>query len=679
MIKLNRALLFSVITVILTLLFIFSVSASDEGQEFVKPKITVENYTVYITDADTVSNIRFVLGEYTTSSDIKNAQGCVSLSNTVIEANTVDGVFEYEMPNGGIYSFWLKTKSGKQYVYSPVDVTVMTPEVSVNGVTVTARNFYGIRDLFIAKGHHTSYPEIKANGYVVSITKNKLAYLKSYSYTLKDEGDYTVYMRFSDGSEWYDHINIDCINPTFSPDGLQLTVGNLEGVKVIRTAYGEYSAISAIKKSDSQRGFTSKGVLKNVDEYTIQYRKEGKITVVVQYENGYYEFFWHNIEKKVSSYSLEDNTVTFGDLEGLNVLRYAKGEYSSAYEIKNANGSKYLKSDSVTDSEVSITLDPGTYTFCVQYHDQSQNIYVIKIPAIYTQNYSFTDSNGKNVHMPYWLYTPYDAKEGMPLILVLHSAHVKYKSELSDEENLTNLVTYEKDDFPKFFYNGEFGEIPAYIVMPQTSSSSLGWASRGKDIAELVGYCEREYGIDTENVSVIGYSLGGTGAVELAAEYPGLFKNVISVAGGLDGVTNNIRPFTGGQRIQLSDTLYPELRVLNANSNGYEKNYMKYLYESNINKLKYLAQSEAEIKAAQDFMYDRLDAVSKSFKNSSSRLWTIVGSLDAEVEYTVHEILCGYIGSGNSKCDVLQDFSHSKTLSACLENKNEIIDFLLKR
>ncbi|MBR6514585.1 MAG: hypothetical protein IKT46_07110, partial [Clostridia bacterium] len=38
----------------------------------------------------------------------------------------------------------------------------------------------------------------------------------------------------------------------FSADGLQLTVSNLDNVKVIRTAYGEHKTVSAIKKAKAQ-------------------------------------------------------------------------------------------------------------------------------------------------------------------------------------------------------------------------------------------------------------------------------------------------------------------------------------------------------------------------------------------------------------------------------------------
>jgi hypothetical protein len=46
------------------------------------------------------------------------------------------------------------------------------------------------------------------------------------------------------------------------------------------------------------------------------------------------------------------------------------------------------------------------------------------------------------------------------------------------------------DDFPKFIYDGKFGDIPAYIVMPQTSGASQGWARRGAEVVNLVTACK---------------------------------------------------------------------------------------------------------------------------------------------------------------------------------------------
>lgn len=673
-------LLMLVIGLILPMLMV-SCSAAGEGADVSvsDPMLTTENYTVYITGADSLSYVRFALGAYASSSEIKKAPDCVTLNSAVIRANTTDSVLAYEMPAGGVYSFWIKCTDGREKIFTSVDMTVMTPSVTTDGVNITVSNFYGVSDLFIAKGSWSSYQEIKNNGYIARFTSNKLAALKSYTYTVKEEGDYTVLVRFSD-RVWYDNFTIDCVNPVFSPNGLQLTVGNLEGVKCIRTAYGEYSTISAIKKADTHRAFTSKGVLNNVDKYTVQYREPGKVTAVVQYNNGYYEFFVFDAVNKTPTCVQKDNSVTFGDLEGLKLIRYAPGEHSSSADIKNAEGSKVIKASEITESFVTVTLDAGVYTFCVQYEDESYNYFLITVageqnsPAIFTKELAYTDAKGNEVtSLPYWLYTPANAKAGMPLIVVLHSAHVKAKDTMTAEENLDNMVS-SADDLPKFIYDGVFGDIPAYIVMPQTSGASLGWAQRGAEIKGLVEHCKREYGIDADSIGIMGYSLGGTGAIELACAYPELFSNVLSVAGGIDGVTNHFRPYIQGQgRLQLSDSLYPLLRVVN-DKGTYEKNYMKYLYAAEGNK--YKAEGDAAVSAI-SFAEERIAKLAEALRSAGTDVWLIAGSLDAEVKPEVSAQLCDAIASDKAKCDTLAGYSHAKALTHCLTVKEQIIDFIV--
>jgi len=164
-----------------------------------------------------------------------------------------------------------------------------------------------------------------------------------------------------------------------SANGLQITVSNLEGVKVIRTAYGEYKTAAKIKAAEGSRAFTAKGVLNGVDEYTIQYRNNGRATIAVCYENGYMKIFVVDIEQKVPTFTQNGNVVTFGNLDDLKVIRYAKGEYTTSAQIKAAPGSVAIKADKAVNGLISVELNAGTYTFCVQYNDESYNFYTLVV------------------------------------------------------------------------------------------------------------------------------------------------------------------------------------------------------------------------------------------------------------------------------------------------------------
>ncbi len=76
----------------------------------------------------------------------------------------------------------------------------------------------------------------------------------------------------------------------------------------------------------------------------------------------------------------EGNKVTFGGLDDMHIIRYALGEYTTSTQIKAAPGSKALKASSIDENGyITVTLNPGTYTFCVQYDDESYNYYKITV------------------------------------------------------------------------------------------------------------------------------------------------------------------------------------------------------------------------------------------------------------------------------------------------------------
>ncbi len=344
------------------------------------PVLSVDEYTVSITNGDKFSYVRYALGEYTTGGEVKNAPGCVTLSAAKIATYLDDeGNFVYEMPNGGFYTFWVKLAGGEEFILY-ADVTNIRPYVTVDGIRVTFHNLYGIRDITIARGTLENFQDVK-NHRVVQISKSRFEGMKSYTYTLSNEDCYTVCFRFDDDSRAYqfEHITIDVLNPTYIVNGLQVTVGNLEGVKLIRTAYGEYNSVSEMKQAAGNRTFTQ-SVIKGADEYTVQYRESGVVTVAVQYTNGYTEFIQLEVTQKESTMVQKGNTVTFGNLEGLQVLRYAEGEYETAAEIKRAVGSRAVKADKIDENgNIEITLAAGTYTFYLQYFDGSNNFHTVTI------------------------------------------------------------------------------------------------------------------------------------------------------------------------------------------------------------------------------------------------------------------------------------------------------------
>ncbi|MBR4881477.1 MAG: hypothetical protein IKU19_06050, partial [Clostridia bacterium] len=276
-------------------------------------------------------------------------------------------------------------RRGCGYIESKVIPATGTPEVAEPSVSADGPNLTisglsaDVKDIWVGYGEYDNYRDVKDNA-VVQITTNKINGASEYTYLVKNGGMHTVLIRYNDGTQKYLYIEINVTDPTFTVDGLQLTVGNLEGVKVIRTAYGEHKTVSSIKKAAGARGFTAKNDIKGADSYKIQYRDNGVVTVAVQYNDGYTAFYTYEVQKKTPDFKQEGNTVTIGNIDGLYIVRYAMGEYTTSSQIKAAAGSKAVKASAAVDGVITIkNLKSGTYTFCVQYNDESYNYYVITV------------------------------------------------------------------------------------------------------------------------------------------------------------------------------------------------------------------------------------------------------------------------------------------------------------
>ncbi len=161
------------------------------------------------------------------------------------------------------------------------------PDVSfsIKDSTITLTNLYGVKDIFFAGGQHTSYREVK-NNLVYGITNSKLGNSTTYSYTFRDKGMHTVYIRFGDTrADKIFRININAAEPKFTYGNGKLTVGNIEDAKVIRVAEGEHDSVNSMKSSGTIRNYT--GRILKADSYTLKFAANGIYTVAVEYTTGY--------------------------------------------------------------------------------------------------------------------------------------------------------------------------------------------------------------------------------------------------------------------------------------------------------------------------------------------------------------------------------------------------------
>ncbi len=134
----------------------------------------------------------------------------------------------------------------------------------------------------------------------------------------------------------------------------------------------------------------------------------------------------------------------------------------------------------------------------------------------------------------YWLYTPESPAENMPLIVYLHGASGR-------GEDLELVVSDE--DFPKYLQAGKFGDVGAYVLIPQLPSSQRGWSGINDSLYSLIQKTIADFSIDENNISLAGFSMGGTATWEFAVKYPDLFARIAPLSGSARGVLDQVSVF----------------------------------------------------------------------------------------------------------------------------------------
>ena len=190
---------------------------------------------------------------------------------------------------------------------------------------------------------------------------------------------------------------------------------------------------------------------------------------------------------------------------------FADVENSAYY----ANAALWAAEQEITIGTSATTFSPSdsctraqTVTFLYRFCTNSSN------------SMKLCETNG----MKYWLYTPVDAKENMPLIVYLHGTTGKG----DDPEMLLNL-----EEFPKFLAEGMLGEVSAYVLIPQLSSDKRDWVSMKETVVSAIQKVVVDCHIDSGNISLTGFSMGGAGVWNIAVSYPELFRCIAPCSGGV--------------------------------------------------------------------------------------------------------------------------------------------------
>ena len=175
--------------------------------------------------------------------------------------------------------------------------------------------------------------------------------------------------------------------------------------------------------------------------------------------------------------------------------------------------------------------------------------------------------NGSDIG--YWLYTPQDTAETIPLIVYLHGG--------TSRGNDLNLLV-EHEGLPQYLLEGELNP-QVYVVMPQASEAIRSWDELDAEIMKLI-YCLTEhYPIDATRIALTGHSMGGIGTWLIGFEHQDFFRRIAPLSGTisrkisnkLDKLTIPVWSFVGTDESDqnaytCNTSLFPELMQSNENT-----------------------------------------------------------------------------------------------------------------
>lgn len=124
-----------------------------------------------------------------------------------------------------------------------------------------------------------------------------------------------------------------------------------------------------------------------------------------------------------------------------------------------------------------------------------------------------------NKKFKYYIYTPNEIKENLPMLLFLHGIG----------ERGTNLRDVEKYALPKYLINMD---IPFIVIVPQCLDNNF-WSYHLRDVEKILDIEHKRLKYNKERVCILGSSMGAFGAWNYIIQRPKLFKGIISASGGI--------------------------------------------------------------------------------------------------------------------------------------------------
>ena len=159
--------------------------------------------------------------------------------------------------------------------------------------------------------------------------------------------------------------------------------------------------------------------------------------------------------------------------------------------------------------------------------------------VILNRSYFFTEANKEQAYALY-IPTTYDASKQAPLVVLLHGLRsnpnqiMRYKGLIPEAEKHGTVLVAPYGYNERGWY-GSRGKGKDGIAFGKASDpENLGELSE-KDVMNVLGIVRGELSIDSERIFLCGHSMGGGGALHLAATYPDQWAGLACLAPSFQG------------------------------------------------------------------------------------------------------------------------------------------------
>ncbi|MDD6265003.1 MAG: glycosyl hydrolase family 18 protein [Clostridia bacterium] len=243
----------------------------------------------------------------------------------------------------------------------------------------------------VAPGYHTTDSAIKNAAGLLSLNATVIASHRDENgklvYELPSAGTYSVWVKYTDGTtKIVSGLNNEIMTQVVTLNGPTVTVKNLYGIKDFFIAKGAYTNYTDVKNNQVVRVSKEQDLAKKSYTYGAPLPGEGTYTLLVRYSDTTRESYFTTFEVSVKHPTIDVNgrIINISNIDNIRAIRVVEGTYTTASEIKAAEGCRTFSSGTVAKlikngvlSVVNKVADEGAtaYTVYVEYADRWAEIH----------------------------------------------------------------------------------------------------------------------------------------------------------------------------------------------------------------------------------------------------------------------------------------------------------------